>query len=148
MEVKTLSRGDRLLADGVEMEVLGPPPLGSGGNDNSNSIVLAIRLGDQSILLPGDLENVGMDLLLDSSPQHFEVVMAPHHGSRNSRPDEFLCWARPQVVVVSGLSSRVDTREIESACRHIRLLRTDTDGAIRIHMSRDGLSIETWGTDE
>ena len=100
--VKDLCEGARLAtATGVEAEVLHPPPGGCRGGDNSNSIVLRIRDGGQSILLTGDLEGDGLDELLAELPLPCDVLLAPHHGSRRSRPQEMTGWAVPSLVVVS-----------------------------------------------
>ena len=85
--VEHLCEGARLVPkiDG-EVEVLHPPPAGCRGGDNSNSIVLRIGLGSQGVLLTGDLEEDGLDELLAEPPGPCDVLLAPHHGSRRSRP--------------------------------------------------------------
>ncbi len=143
--IRVLSRNDFLIDDDVEIEVLGPPQLGTGGNDNANSIVLSIRFGQRALLLPGDLEQAGMDTLLESQPRPFQVVMAPHHGSRNSRPRDLFCWANPKVVVVSGRSDRVDSRAIDRIVgSDVQVFRTERDGAITIQMNAADIAVRTW----
>lgn len=73
-------------ANGVSMQILHPPPAGVVGGDNANSIVLAIEYEGRRVLLPGDLEGVGLRQLLARPNQHYDVVMAPHHGSIRSHP--------------------------------------------------------------
>lgn len=82
-----VSGGDRWMLDReTTVEVLHPPRKGVIGSDNANSIVLTIACVGRRVLLPGDLESPGLDDLLAEEPEHFDVIMAPHHGSRRSDP--------------------------------------------------------------
>ncbi len=105
--VRYLSEGDQCAGRGcVEVDVLHPPPGGCGGGDNSNSLVLGIAVGSQRALLTGDLEAEGLEELLAEPPQQYDLLLAPHHGSRRSRPREMARWAAPRVVVVSEGAAR------------------------------------------
>jgi competence protein ComEC len=83
--VHEVRAGDRLRGGkGCAVEVLHPPRYGVLGSDNANSIVLAVDYQDREVLLPGDLESPGLDDVLAEEPRHCDVLMAPHHGSRQS----------------------------------------------------------------
>lgn len=66
--------------------VLHPPPEGTGGSDNANSIVLDLESHGRRILLTGDLETPGLERLLAGLPLDCDVLLAPHHGSTRSNP--------------------------------------------------------------
>ena len=110
-----LSRGE------THVEVLAPtPPLalgGVGGRDlqgrllSSNSLSAVLRRsgeGVPSTLLPGDLDAVGLENLLESGVDaQAEVLVFPHHGGHSGAGDESafafrLCGVvRPEVVIFS-----------------------------------------------
>ena len=148
-EVKLISQDDRLLPDsGVAVTMLGPPESGNAGNDNSNSVVLLFEFRGRKVLLPGDLEQAGLDRLLASDPINTDLVMAAHHGSRNSQPQAFMKWSTPEYVVISGGSHRLTEElinEFEPTRRNVR--RTDVDGAIRFSIDNSGdILLEEWNS--
>ena len=61
--VRMLTAGTRLRAGQVEIDVLHPPTLGPAGNENSRSLVLLVRHAGHTVLLTGDLEGVGLDMV-------------------------------------------------------------------------------------
>jgi competence protein ComEC len=144
--IREISQGDVIEAAGdTRMEVLHPSLRGVGGSDNANSIVLRITFAGRSILLPGDLESPGLEDLLATPPSHYDVIMAPHHGSPRSRPRVFAEWSRPTWVVISGgHSSESDNvrREFEAAGAHV--LHTDHDGAVSVRIAANRFSVEKW----
>ena len=119
--------------------VLSPPPEGTGSTDNSDSIVLLIEAYGRKILLPGDLESTGMDLLLSRPSIDCDVVMAPHHGSSNSRPGEFLAWSRPEYVLVSASLKKVSAQTLGILAENQRNVnRTGAPGAVRYRVRPSG----------
>ncbi|MFM9067630.1 MAG: ComEC/Rec2 family competence protein [Planctomycetota bacterium] len=141
---RELSVGDRLLAGpDVLIEVLHPPRQPLAGSDNSHSIVLLIEYQNRRILLPGDLEAPGLDLLLNTPALHCDVVMAPHHGSARSDPTSFLQWCQPCHVVVSGAGGR-DCRAVELATTQARaqFWHTARHGAVQVLLSARGVRIK------
>lgn len=84
--------------DGVRFDVLHPSPwLPYLGNDSS--CVLAVRGMGGSSLLPGDIGHRAEQRLV-GHPGNFDLLIAPHHGSRHSSSSEFLAWSDPRWVVV------------------------------------------------
>lgn len=97
--------------------VLHPPPYRVQGNDNANSLVLRIDVGGRSLVLPGDLEPPGLEMVLNRPrPLAGGVLMAPHHGSLTVDSQTILDWARPAQVIVSG-GERAKRPEVAEALR-------------------------------
>ena len=144
--IRMIVEGDRLMAGShVEITVLSPPSIGTGGNDNSNSIVLLLDRGGRRVLLPGDLEMWGLQRLLGKPPVDCNLMMAAHHGSVNSHPDEFVRWATPESIVISGGSQRIQQAVVQSLEQEKRTVyRTDQDGAIRYIADENEEKILCW----
>lgn len=147
IEVRKIYGGKRLKLETSEVEVfaIAPEPNGNGGNDNSNSVVLLIEAYSHRVLLPGDLEDEGLRLLLESPSVDCDLVMAPHHGSLNSHPGKFARWAQPEEVVISSSIRRVKQEAVKAfQDAGSRVWLTGRDGAIRCIMSPEGMRVSKW----
>lgn len=144
--METLREGDRWSdARGAALEILHPPPEGCAGGDNSNSVVVRVGLGDHTALLAGDLEQAGLDELLAEPPLACDVLVAPHHGSRRSRPVDIVRWAAPKLVVVSeGAAADADTFLSDYASAGAQVRWTQRDGMIEVLLDRAGLRARAW----
>jgi competence protein ComEC len=132
----------------ARVEVLGPPTdriLLEGENDRS--LVLRVRHGDVTFLLPGDIEEAGEEALALGEP--VTVLKAPHHGSRTSSHDALVNAAKPRYVVFCvGAYNRFGFPHAEVVDRYAaagaRCLRTDLDGAITFTSDGRDVTIETY----
>lgn len=133
--VHTLKAGDKLPMMGSNLQVLYPNKIGDGGNNDS--IVLYGKLLGTSFLFTGDLEKEGEEELMASYPTlRASVLKAGHHGSKGSSSEAFLDQLHPSLALVSaGENNRYKHPNDETLerfkQRHIKVLRTDKDGAIR-----------------
>jgi competence protein ComEC len=114
-------------------------------NKNNNSLVLHIRFGRVSFLLPGDVMAAAESEMVQSAGEQMaaHILIAPHHGSRSSNTELFLDTVRPWVAVVSaGMNNRFGFPHPIVRQRYRRrgvpLLRCDRDGAVLC--SSDGKS--------
>jgi competence protein ComEC len=138
--------GDRLPGgDDCRIEVLHPPPRGGLGSENANSVVLAVEHLGHRIILPGDLEPPGLNDLLAEPPAPCSVLLAPHHGSRQTNAPGLAAWCNPRWVVISG-SRRWDTRPIRAAYEAAgsAVLETIDAGAIHVRINREGVAVESF----
>jgi len=139
--------GDRLRV-GAEcrMEVLHPPRRGVLGGDNPNSIVLAIDYLGQRILLPGDLDSPGLQDVLAEEPWDCHVLLAPHHGSRQSDQPGLAAWCRPEWVVISG-GSRWDVQATLAGYQAAgaEVLHTAEVGAVTAVATERGIRVRAAG---
>ena len=133
--VHTLKAGDKLPMMGSNLQVLYPNKVGDGGNNDS--LVLYGKLLGSSFLFTGDLEKEGEEELMASYPTlRASVLKAGHHGSKGSSSEAFLDQLHPSLALVSaGENNRYKHPNDETIerfkQRHIKILRTDKDGAIR-----------------
>jgi competence protein ComEC len=129
------------LGNGVTLTVLHPPEkllAGTESDENNNSLVLRLAWGQVSFLLPGDIEEEGEAVLLQSSPSlRSTVLKVPHHGSKTSLSPAFLAAVNPRVAVIScGADNKfghpnagtLDKLE-EAGCT---VLRTDQNGTVEV----------------
>jgi competence protein ComEC len=133
--------------DGVEVRVLGPaaPPGPPWRTRNDHSLVLWLRLGSVSLLLPGDVEAAGEGCCGD---RRSDVVKVPHHGSRTSSTPAFLAGTRPRLAIVSvGDRNPFGHPHPEVVERYRQrqalVLRTDRDGAIQVSTDGSRLWVQT-----
>lgn len=126
------------------IEVLGPPRdrvLLEGVNDRS--LVLRVRYGGVSFLLPGDIEQAGEE----ATPfPEVTVLKAPHHGSPTSSTADFVRATRPRYVVFCvGENNRFHFPDKDVVERYeavgSKCFRTDLDGAVQFET--DGTKVWT-----
>jgi competence protein ComEC len=140
-------RGKTFAWDGVEGEFFwpdAPSTEAASAAKNNDSLVLRLRYGNRTILLPGDAEKEAERSILaehDEASLQADVLKVGHHGSKNSTMPDFLAAVRPRVAIISageenpyGHPSPELLERLEAA--QVRILRTDRDGAI--HLLTDG----------
>ncbi len=144
---RMVQRGDRLQLGGVDV-VAWHPPLPDWERQrvrNDDSVVIELRFGQVSIVLPGDIEVGGEALMAPLIPPvPIRVVQAPHHGSSSSSSWPWLRALAPSLAVVSvGRGNRYGHPHAAVLGRYrilgVPLLRTDQDGAISLET--DGRSL-------
>jgi competence protein ComEC len=144
-------RGKTFVWDGVEGQFFWPeilPTEIAPSAKNNDSLVLRLRYGDRTLLLPGDAEKEAERAILSENAGaelRADVLKVGHHGSQNSTMPDFLAAVKPRVAIISAgednpyghpsprLTERLDRTQV-------RILRTDRDGAV--HIWTDGHSIE------
>ncbi len=131
--------------DGLLIDVLHPQarPAADQRLLNTSSLVLRIRYGRVSFLLPANLDRAGQETMLVAgvSPRA-TVLQLPQHGAARSLDDGFLQAVAPQLVVVhtdpeDARNQRGDPNpDIVAMLNGIPLLRSDTVSAL--HFWSDG----------
>ncbi|MFZ7110944.1 MAG: DNA internalization-related competence protein ComEC/Rec2 [Desulfatiglandales bacterium] len=144
---------------GVRIELL--HPLGGGAEDvdlnasmdlNERSLVLKISYKGKSILFPGDIERLAEGTLTSryGYALQSDVLLAPHHGSKTSCSRPFLEKVSPSLCVISsGRGNRFGfphagtiKRLTDMGCA---VIRTDQNGAIRVSVGEEGLTVTPLG---
>ncbi len=131
-------------------KILHPPQQRLQASDNANSLVLEIRCGNTTVLLPGDLEMPGTEIMLAAQrPSPGGLLMAPHHGSTTQDPLPILQWMRPQNVIVSG-GPRANRPEVTQRLSETgaAVYSTASSGAIQVDIDGNGnTTIQHWNAD-
>ncbi len=115
---------------------------------NDDSIVIELRYGDVSIVLPGDISaEVERSLAAEIPPARHRVLKAAHHGSATSTSDIWLDALRPEVVVFScGRENRYG-HPAEAVLGRVRergakVFRTDEDGQVVVETDGKALRVQ------
>jgi beta-lactamase superfamily II metal-dependent hydrolase len=73
-------------------------------NENNNSVVMALTLGDVSFVLTGDAEAERWPVIGPRLPERVDVFQVPHHGGRNGM---FSNGDTPWLALVSSEETRL-----------------------------------------
>ncbi len=149
--VERESRSKTFSLDGAEGEFLWPEDSDADAAPaakNNDSLVLRLKFGKETLLLPGDAEKQAERTMLAEYPGdelHADVLKVGHHGSKNSTTQEFLEAVHPKIAIISagednpyGHPSPELLERLENA--GVRVLRTDRDGAV--HILTDGEKLD------
>jgi competence protein ComEC len=138
---------------GVALEVLWPDHNQiDRSNENNNSVVMALTLGNVSFVMTGDAEAANWSTIAPRLPATLRVLQAPHHGARNGMfhgsDTPWFARARDQIVAISSHTvphGHPHPDVVEALARnHVTHYRTDqhyhvtfeTDGAdVRVRYS-------------
>jgi len=152
--VRVVSRGDQMQFSDCTLSVLCPGIDKSNAwkhlGDNELSVVLSVEYCGRKVLLPGDLEKFGLESLLCRPPLDVDVLVAPHHGSKNSSPTRFSSWSTPEYVIASCGARKVGDHEKDLFKRGhpSTVLTTHEHGAVRVLVTADGdLNVQRWNRD-
>ncbi len=135
------------VGDDISAKVLHPTIAGVGKSDNGNSIVVSFEFLERTILLPGDLENEGMEYVTTLETLDTDVAMVPHHGSVKSEQSMFRDWAKPEIAIVSSGPRPVeDFEKVQSLFEEsgASTFNTANQGAIRIRIDSGGIQVRSW----
>lgn len=146
--IRKLMASDRLDAgDECTIEIMHPPRGQIYGSDNETSLVLRIDFRGRTILLPADIDRLGLADLMQESALKTDILLAPHHGSTRSNPPGFCDWCNPKEVVMSGTRPRGDRLDdVEATYKEsgAEFLSTFETGTIRYRLDADRVERETY----
>ena len=141
---RVVSRGDVLALGDGRVEVLWPPTEGADElRVNDSSLVLRIVCDGRAVLIPGDIERVGISALLsayrdDSDALRADVLVAPHHGDiEGDATPELLATVDPRAVVVSTAHDRSAYAALvhDTLGRGVPVYSTHATGAVLIDVA-------------
>ena len=152
MSWRTVQAGDVERFGDVEIRVLHPPPPEWERQRvrNEDSVVLEIRLGDVSVILPGDIGVEGERAILRRlEAGRLVVLKAPHHGSATSSSRELLDALRPAAAIFScGRDNRFGHPHPAVVARYravgAELFSTAADGAVFVETDGRTVTLRGW----
>lgn len=141
-----LQAGDSFETGGVRIDVLYPSPAESELTENDRSLVVALGYGETRILLTGDIEREAESRLVSAGKlTRYDIVKAPHHGSRTSSSQAFVDAVNARTVIIPvGRRSMFSHPHAEVVGRWklsgAETITTGSKGTITV--STDGRTIE------
>lgn len=141
--VHRVRRGDTIALKEAQLAILHPPSdWPNPRNENSASLVIALRWNGPGVLFTGDIEKEA-EAALATSIGHSPILKVAHHGSKTSSSPEFIAAVAPRVCVVStGRKSGKESADPATLERLRRqgaaILRTDREGAIALVLEPEG----------
>jgi competence protein ComEC len=134
----------------LRLGVLWPPPPPPGwrpdGAPNDRAVVALVQNGAFDLLLPADAEsNVTARLALP----RVEAIKVAHHGSADAGLARLVQRLQPQVAAIEVGSHNTYGHPTPSALAALRavprLVRTDRDGTVRLHVAGGRMRLERLG---
>lgn len=104
--------------------------------ENNSSVVLSLEYGITQILIPGDIEAMGVEQLiaLGKMPKPKQnavrILVAPHHGSETADPSSLLRYFKPDLVLASAEKEHAYTDSIYSSPSYVAGYSIITSGGI------------------
>ena len=151
---RSFSRGDVIEGKGYKIYALHPYPefYTMQGNEydaaNNDSLVLRIEGEHTSFLFTGDIEEDAEENVMHLGKWlKSDVIKVPHHGGKTSAYQPFIGIVSPRIAVISAGRDNPfghPHQEMLDALNEVKIFRTDTDGAVKIHETEDGLETKTY----
>ncbi len=113
-------------------------------------MVLELRIGEVSVVLPGDIGVEGERAIVPHlEPARLVVLKAPHHGSATSSSAALIAAANPAAVIFSAGRGNRFGHPAPAVVERYRaagaaIFRTDEDGAITLETDGHQLRLSTW----
>jgi competence protein ComEC len=149
---RIVQAGDTEKDGAVEIRVL-HPPLPDWERQrvrNDDSVVLELRMGAVSIVLPADIGAEGERAVAARLSRARTVILkVPHHGSATSSTPAFLAALHPAAAIVSaGRDNRFGHPSPPIVARYreagVPIFRTDRDGAVFVDTDGKSVWIRGW----
>ena len=137
-----LIREDTVLELSGERSVTLLAPLGRGTGSNELGLTVLVRSGERGVLLTGDMDGETEKLLLAHAPlDGVDLLVAGHHGSRDSTTQPLLEAVQPRLAVISagkynryGHPARETLERLAEAGAEI--YRTDLQGHVVVRLNQ------------
>ena len=142
---------------GVQVKILWPlKPLKIDATDqfydmvNDESLVIKIKYGQISFLMPADISASVEKLLIRSGQNlHSDILFVPHHGSSRSSSSDFIRKVACRSAVISAGVNNPFHHPAPSTIKRLTdakvdILRTDRDGAITVTTDGTKMDIDTY----
>lgn len=122
------------------------PPLGGGTSNESGLFALCSR-GDFDVLITGDADAFVERMLVKYCPiPDIEVLVAGHHGSKNSSCGDFLAATAPELVLISAGAGNAYGHPAQEtldrfAAMGSQVFRTDERGTVTVRVRGGAVGI-------
>jgi len=151
-EVRTMRAGDHLQLGEIGLSAYGPPQeVPEGVSTNEYSLVIRAQGPGFSMLLAGDIEEEGEEMLMSCAEDlACDILKVPHHGGFSEENDELFELVDPSIAVISvgaenpfGHPSMATIKALQrGGCS---VYRTDQCGDIVIRVVEGGYRVDFEG---
>lgn len=121
---------------------------GEYDNENDNSSVIYVTLGNIKLMLMGDASTLmESDLLKKYNLSDVDILKVGHHGSKTSSSKEFIDKINPKYSIISvGKNNRYNhpNSEVLNNLEKSKIYRTDEDGSIVFKIKNNKLKVKTY----
>lgn len=151
--IRYLNTGDYIQSGQLKLLCLHPDKDFLNESVNACSVTLSLSYGRFQMLLTGDLEKEGEELVAKRLGEvlhsGYTILKVAHHGSKNSTSQAFLSKAHPQVSLIScGKNNRYGHPHADLLQRlencHSSVYQTPECGAIRVVMDGKKVSVSSF----
>lgn len=110
--------------------------------ENDGSLVISARIGGLTWLFPGDIEEIGEEMLLiKKTDLKADILKIAHHGSKTSTTEDFLHAVDPSVAIISAGKNNSYGHPNKGVlerlhAKNITVWRTDVNGTISFKYSQ------------
>jgi len=138
IDVHYMKRGDKMAVGDIVLKCLHPVQEFLPDSKNAYSLVMDIAYHNFDMLLTGDIERNGEQVLMSSGLlRQYDILKVAHHGSKNSTGEDFLNSVKPVLSVIScGKDNRYGHPHEELIGRlseiNSEILTTAVSGAITV----------------
>ena len=114
---------------------------------NAGSMVLDVSFGKFDMLLTGDVEEKGEEILIQNlDRKSYDVLKVAHHGSKNSTSEAFLKLVQPKISLISAGKDNSYGHPHEETLERLReigsgVYQTMDYGAIMMETDGDSIDI-------
>ncbi len=145
-EVIYMAEGTSWKSAEVSFSCLHPPAGSNLSDSNEYSQCFLVEYGEFSMLLTGDVEGEGEELLMQELTERnvgqVELLKVAHHGSRYSTREELLAILQPDVAVISCGENNSYGHPHEESLQRLndagsKILTTSQCGAITVEVGRE-----------
>ncbi len=108
-------------------------------SENDKSQVFLIEYADRNVLLCGDIETYSQGQFLKEYPDLvIDVMVLPHHGSRNNLDERFIEQLSPSIVIASCSRRNAPRAYHPPEDSEMQAFYTAIDGAVTVKIKADG----------
>jgi len=147
--IESMRRGQSLSLGELELQALAPPlEIPDDVSANDSSLVIRLEGPGISLLLTGDVEEVGEEALLRYPKElRGDILKVPHHGGFCEENEEFFKLVDPRIAVVCVGGNNTYGHPSESTVAALEragcsVYRTDLCGDIVVHVVEGGYQVE------
>lgn len=132
-----VKKGDKIKIKDITLNILSPSI--NSNEENDNSIVIGVKLGNYKYLFLGDATNN----ILDEINYDADIIKAGHHGSKTSASYDLYSKVLPKLVIIqTGRTKKYNfpNKETTDLLKSLKIdyYQTNRDSTIKIYYTKIG----------